>query len=56
MVRVVVPTRTVVEVEGGMDQLSDYTQEERDFLGDQGCERLACQCKMKGKGTVRIRF
>ena len=46
----------VIEVEGGMDQLSDYTQEERDFLGDQGCERLACQCKMKGKGTVRIRF
>ncbi len=45
----------VIEVEEGMDNLSDYTQEEEDFLGEKGCERLACQCKIK-KGTVKISF
>ena len=45
----------VIEVEEGMDNLSDYTQEEEDFLGEKGCERLACQCKIK-QGTVKISF
>ena len=45
----------VIEVVEGMDNLSDFTQEERDFLGDQNCERLACQCKLKG-GCVKIKF
>ncbi len=50
----------VIEVEEGMENLSEFTQEEKDFLGDEGCERLACQCKMQSKmnkcGTVRIKF
>jgi ferredoxin len=45
----------VIEVEEGMDNLSPYTQEEEDFLGEMGCERLACQCKIKN-GSVKIRF
>ena len=45
----------VIEVEEGMDNLSDYTQEEEDFLGEKGSERLACQCKIKS-GTVKIKF
>lgn len=45
----------VVEVTEGMDNLTPYTQEEKDFLGDQNRERLACQCKMKG-GCVKIKF
>lgn len=46
----------VIEVEEGMENLSEFNQEERDFLGDEGCERLACQCKMNKCGTVRIKF
>jgi ferredoxin len=45
----------VIEVLEGMDNLSEFTQEERDFLGDPGRERLACQCKIKG-GCVKITF
>lgn len=45
----------VVEVVEGMDHLSPFTQEEKDFLGDQNCERLACQCKIK-EGTVKLNF
>lgn len=45
----------VIEVVEGMENLSDFTQEERDFLGDQNCERLACQCRLKG-GCVKIKF
>lgn len=45
----------VIEVKEGMENLSDYTQEEKDFLGDMGCERLACQCKLK-QGNVKIKF
>lgn len=45
----------VIEVVEGMDNLTDFTQEEKDFLGDQGCERLACQCKIKS-GNVKINF
>lgn len=45
----------VIEVEEGMENLSDYTQEEEDFLGEQDYERLACQCKIKN-GCVKIKF
>lgn len=45
----------VIEVEEGMENLSDFTQEEKDFLGDLNKERLACQCKIKG-GCVKINF
>ncbi len=45
----------IIEVEEGMENLSDFTQEERDFLGDQDKERLACQCRIK-HGNVKINF
>ncbi len=45
----------VIEVDEGMENLSEYTQEEEDFLGEKGCERLACQCRLKS-GTVKISF
>lgn len=46
----------VIEVIEGQENLSDPTQEEKDFLGDGTCdERLACQCKIK-KGSVKISF
>lgn len=45
----------VIEVTEGMENLSDFTQEEKDFLGDQDRERLACQCKIRG-GCVKIKY
>lgn len=45
----------VIEVAEGMENLSEFTQEERDFLGDPGRERLACQCKIQ-RGSVKINF
>lgn len=46
----------VIEVKEGQENLSEPTQEEKDFLGEGTCdERLACQCKIK-KGCVRISF
>ena len=45
----------VIEIVDGMDNLSPCTQEERDFLGEQDFERLACQCKIKS-GCVKIKF
>lgn len=45
----------IVEVTEGMDNLSPYTQEEEDFLGEMGCERMACQCKIL-KGQVAIKY
>lgn len=45
----------VIEVLEGMDNLSPFTQEEMDFLGEQDKERLACQCKLSS-GCVRITF
>ncbi len=45
----------VVEVEEGMENLSEFTEEELDFLGEQEEERLACQCKLKG-GCVKLRY
>lgn len=45
----------VIEVTEGMENLSSFTQEEEDFLGEMGCERLACQCRIKS-GLVKIKF
>ncbi len=45
----------VIEVEEGMENLTSFTQEEIDFLGEQETERLACQCKIK-QGCVKINF
>jgi len=45
----------VIEVVEGMENLSQFTQEEKDFLGDQNRERLACQCRLKG-GCVKIKY
>ncbi len=45
----------VIEVKEGMENLSEFTQEEDDFLGELDCERLACQCKIK-KGKVILSF
>ncbi|MCH9613619.1 MAG: hypothetical protein SP1CHLAM54_06240 [Chlamydiia bacterium] len=45
----------VIEVTDGMDNLSEFTEEELDFLGEQECERLACQCKIN-KGSVEVNF
>lgn len=45
----------VIEVTEGMENLSTFTQEEEDFLGDMDQERLACQCQIKG-GCVKIKF
>lgn len=45
----------VIEVVDGMENLSPFTQEEKDFLGEQDRERLACQCKIRG-GCVKINF
>ena len=45
----------VIEVTDGMENLSPFTQEEKDFLVEQDRERLACQCKIRG-GCVRINF
>jgi ferredoxin len=45
----------VIEVVEGMDNLSDFSQEEKDFLGEQQRERLACQCRILG-GCVKIKY
>ncbi len=45
----------IVEVEEGMENLSDFTEEELDFLGEQDTERLSCQCRIKS-GCVKIKF
>ena len=45
----------VIEVEEGMENLTEFTQEELDFLGEQDVERLACQCRIKG-GCVKVQY
>lgn len=45
----------VIEVTEGMENLSEFTQEEEDFLGEMDNERLACQCRLKS-GYVKIKF
>ncbi|NGX39091.1 MAG: hypothetical protein KR126chlam1_00411 [Chlamydiae bacterium] len=45
----------VIEIAEGMENLSEFTQEEEDFLGELDNERLGCQCKIKS-GSVKIIF
>ncbi|MFT4552677.1 MAG: ferredoxin [Chlamydiales bacterium] len=45
----------VIEVSEGMENLTGFTQEEEDFLGELEDERLACQCKIQ-QGEVKITF
>ena len=45
----------VIEIIEGMDHLSDFTEAEKDFFGEEGKERLACQCQIK-EGTVKVKF
>lgn len=44
----------VIEVTEGMENLSEFTLEEQDFLGELHCERLACQCRIID-GSVKIK-
>ncbi len=44
----------IINVDEGMDNLTDRTQEEMD-MELEGNERLACQCKIK-KDSITIRF
>lgn len=45
----------VINVEEGMENLSEPTQAEKDFFGDISKQRLACQCTIN-KGTVKVSF
>jgi ferredoxin len=47
----------IVEVTEGMENLSNPTQAELNFLGNEAVckERMACQCQIKS-GTVKIKF
>jgi ferredoxin len=45
----------VIEIVEGHESLSELTQEEKDFLGEQDRERLACQCKIRS-GLVKIKY
>ena len=45
----------VVEVQEGMENLTEFNEAECDFLGELDSERLACQCKIKC-GTVKLKF
>ncbi len=44
-----------VKVLEGKENLSAPTQAEKDFFGDMGDQRLACQCTIE-KGTVKLSF
>ncbi|WP_201457125.1 2Fe-2S iron-sulfur cluster-binding protein [Chlamydia sp. 17-3921] len=47
----------VVEVLEGQENLSEFTDAEKDFLGDPNDhnERLACQCRIRS-GCVKLTF
>lgn len=45
----------IIEIEEGMENLSPFTEEEADFLGELESERLACQCRIQ-KGIVKAKF
>ena len=47
----------IIEVLEGMENLSDPTQAELDFIGEKGVktERMACQCRIKS-GAVKVKF
>lgn len=46
----------IIEIQEGMENLSEPTQAEINFLGNDGVlkERMACQCSIED-GTVRIK-
>ena len=47
----------IIEVVEGMENLSEPTQSELDFIGENGVkkERMACQCSIRS-GKVKIKF
>lgn len=45
----------VIEINEGAENLSPFTEQELDFLGQEESERLACQCRLL-KGTVKVNF
>lgn len=46
----------IIQVIEGQENLSDFSEAEQDFLGDDGMgERLACQCCIQ-KGCAKITF
>lgn len=45
----------IIEVTEGMENLSAFTPEEEDFLGDMDQERMACQCRIL-QGKVKVKF
>jgi ferredoxin len=45
----------IIKITEGQDNLSEYTEAEKDFLGPKKQERLACQCKIK-KGIVKATY
>lgn len=45
----------IIEIVEGMENLSDFTDREKEFFGTKGNERLACQCKIN-KNTVKVKF
>ena len=45
----------IVEIKEGEKNLSPFTEEELDFLGEDEGERLACQCRLL-KGVVKVNF
>jgi ferredoxin len=45
----------VIDIVDGMENLTEMTPAESDFLGNASSERLACQCKIKN-GRVKIKF
>lgn len=47
----------IIEVLEGMENLSEPTKAELDFIGEQGVkkERMACQCRIRS-GRVKIKF
>lgn len=45
----------IIKVTEGSENLRPFTQKEFDFFGDEGSERLACQCRIK-HGFVKIKY
>jgi len=43
----------MLEIEGGMENLSEKNEKEMDLVGDDEKMRLGCQCKIK-KGIAKI--
>ena len=45
----------LIEIISGMENLSPFTDHEKNFLGEMTNERFGCQCKIM-KGTVKAKF